>query len=97
MTKDMAEEIKNTEQPSAEVNPTAESKEPKSGAKPKTKKTSKEDAPSMLKAVGREACKMHKLEQVWVTDDGQCFPIEGDAKAHAANLKNKELIKVTAE
>ena len=87
----MAEEIKNTEQPSAEVNPTAESKEPK------TKKTSKEDAPSMLKAVGREACKMHKLEQVWVTDDGQCFPIEGDAKAHAANLKNKELIKVTAE
>lgn len=40
---------------------------------------------------------MHKLEQVWVTDDGQCFPIEGDAKAHAANLKNKELIKVTAE
>ena len=87
----MADEIKNTEQPSAEVNPTAESKEPK------TKKTSKEDAPSMLKAVGREAFKMYKLEQVWVKDDGQCFPIEGDAKAHAANLKNKELIKVTAE
>ena len=51
----------------------------------------------MLKAVGREACKLHKLAQVWVTDDGQCFPLEGDAKAHAANLPNKELIKVTAE
>lgn len=97
MTKDMADEIKNTEQPSAEVNPAASNKEPKSNTKPKAKKSNKEDAPSMLKAVGREACKMHKLEQVWVTDDGQCFPIEGDAKAHAANLKNKELIKVTAE
>lgn len=51
----------------------------------------------MLKAVGREACRLHKLEQVWVTDDGQCFPLEGDAKAHAVNLKNSELIKVTAE
>lgn len=97
MTKDMAEEIKNTEHPKAEVNPTAENKEAKSSAKPKVKKTAKEDAPSMLKAVGLEACKMHKLDYVWVTDDGQCFPIEGDAKAHAANLKNKELIKVTAE
>ena len=97
MTNDMAEEIKNTEQPKAEVKPTAENKESKGNAKPKAKKTAREDAPSMLKAVGLEACKMHRLEYVWVTDDGQCFPIEGDAKAHAANLKNKELIKVTAE
>lgn len=93
----MAEEIKNTGQPKAEVTPTAENKEPKGNAKPKAKKTAKVDAPSMLKAVGLEACKMHRLEYVWVTDDGQCFPIEGNAKAHAANLKNKELIKVTAE
>lgn len=93
----MAEEIKNTEQPSVEVKTAATNKEAKSSAKPKAKKSDKEDAPSMLKAVGREACKMHRLEYVWVTDDGQCFPIEGDAKAHAANLKNKELIKVTAE
>lgn len=93
----MADEIKNTEQPKAEVKPTAENKASKSNAKPKAKKTAKEDAPSMLRAVGLEACKMHRLEYVWVTDDGQCFPIEGDAKAHATNLKNKELIKVTAE
>lgn len=70
---------------------------PKNAQKPKAQKTAKENAPTMLKAVGREACRLHKLEQVWVTDDGQCFPLEGDAKAHAVNLKNSELIKVTAE
>ena len=87
----MADEIKNTVQPSAEVNPTAESKEPKSGAKPKTKKTSKEDAPSMLKAVGREACKMHKLEQVWVTDDGQCFPLRATQRRTPPTSKTRNL------
>ena len=51
----------------------------------------------MLKAVGLEACKRHSLPVVWVTDDGQCFPEQGDAKAHAVNLKNKGIIKVTAE
>lgn len=95
----MAEENTNITQPAQEAKPTAAEKEtkPKNAQKPKAQKPAKENAPAMLKAVGREACRLHKLEQVWVTDDGQCFPIEGDAKAHAVNLKNSELIKVTAE
>lgn len=96
----MADETKDTKQTGAEAAaPETQAKEPKDkgNAKPKAKKPGKADAPAMLKAVGREACKLHKLAQVWVTDDGQCFPLEGDAKAHAANLPNKELIKVTAE
>lgn len=88
----MADETKDTKQTGAEAAaPETQAKEPKA------QKPGKADAPAMLKAVGREACKLHKLAQVWVTDDGQCFPLEGDAKAHAANLPNKELIKVTAE
>lgn len=69
----------------------------KDGAKPKNQEAAKAEAPSMLKAVGIEACKRHSLPVVWVTDDGQCFPEQGDAKAHAVNLKNKGIIKVTAE
>lgn len=75
--------------------PPANETKPKSAAK--SKKPTKSDGATMLKAVGREACRLHKLAQVWVTDDGQCFPLMGDAKAHAANLNNKEIIKVTAE
>lgn len=96
----MADEVKDTKQPEVETAPASPVKETskKSNAtKPKAQKQVKEDAPAMLKAAGREACNLHKLEHVWVTDDGQCFPIEGDAKAHAANLTNKELIKVMAE
>ncbi len=52
---------------------------------------------SALRAVGAAACKRHKLAQVWVTSDGQAFPQESDAKAHARNLPSKETIKVTAK
>ena len=94
----MAEENTNTTVPTQEVKPVAEKEtKSKNGQKPKSQKPAKENAPAMLKAVGLEACRLHKLVQVWVTDDGQCFPLEGDAKAHAANLKNSEFIKVTAE
>lgn len=100
------EEVKNPQEVPEEAvqDKTSESKQEtkpkeksKEGAKPKSQKTVKADAPSMLKAVGLEACKLHSLSVVWVTDDGQCFPEEGDAKAHAVNLKNKGIIKVTAE
>ena len=50
----------------------------------------------VLTAVGKAACKRHKLPQVWVTNDGQAFANENDAKAHAKNLPNSETIKVTA-
>lgn len=66
----------------------------KSEAKAKVKA---EGGASALKAVGEAACKRHKLAQVWVTSDGQCFPEEGDAKEHAKNLPSKETIKVSAK
>lgn len=89
------EEVKNPQEVPEEAvqDKTEESREQE--AKPKEK--AKAEAPSMLKAVGIEACKRHSLPVVWVTDDGQCFPEQGDAKAHAVNLKNKGIIKVTAE
>lgn len=95
----MATEKTDTTQDGTEVKaPTpANETKAKSSAKPKAQKPAKTDGATMLKAVGREACRLHKLAQVWVTDDGQCFPLMGDAKAHAANLNNKEIIKVTAE
>ena len=103
----MATEKTDTTQDGTEVKAPTPANEPKaksaakpkakSAAKPKAQKPAKTDGATMLKAVGREACRLHKLAQVWVTDDGQCFPLMGDAKAHAANLNNKEIIKVTAE
>lgn len=95
----MADEKTDTMQAgtAAEAPSPANEAKPKSTPKSKEQKPAKTEAPAMLKAVGREACRLHNLAQVWVTDDGQCFPIEGDAKAHAANLSNKELIKVTAK
>lgn len=67
---------------------------------PKSGKTTKEKKPApnnALKSVGLAACKRHKLDHVWVTTDGQTFPNESDAKNHARNLSNNELIKVTAK
>lgn len=87
----MATEKTDTTQDGTEV------KAPTPANEPKAQEPAKTDGATMLKAVGREACRLHKLAQVWVTDDGQCFPLMGDAKAHAANLNNKEIIKVTAE
>lgn len=71
----------------------------KAESKPKPKGKSKTDTggASALKAVGIAACKRHGLEQVWVTVDGQAFPQESDAKAHARNLSNNETLKVSAK
>ena len=60
-------------------------------------KSEAESGTSALRAVGLEACKCHRHTQVWVTSDGQAFPQEGDARAHARNLPSKEILKVTAE
>lgn len=78
--------------------PEPKKKEAKTAAKKapvKPHTTKKESAPT-LTAVGRQACKLNKLAQVWVAADGQCFAYESDAKNYAASLKNNELIKVTA-
>lgn len=58
-------------------------------------KTEAESGVSALKAVGLAACKRHELAEAWVTSDGQVFPQEGDAKAHALNLGDKVILKVT--
>lgn len=71
---------------------------PSAAAKPKAKaKTEADTGASALKAVGLAACKRHGLAQVWVTSDGQAFAQENDAKAHALNLDNKEILKVGAK
>lgn len=65
----------------------------KSEAKPKAKT----DTGGALKSVGLDACKRHGIAEVWVTADGQSFPQSGDAKAHAANLNDKQILNVKAE
>lgn len=71
---------------------------PSAAAKPKAKaKTEAASDASALKAVGLEACRRHNLPRVWVTSDGQAFAQENDAKAHALNLDNKEILKVGAK
>ncbi len=76
--------------------PPAKPGKSKSKSKSKAKTVGTADA-SALRAVGVEACKRHHLTQAWVTIDGQVFPQEGDARAHAQNLSGKEILKVTAE
>lgn len=83
------------QQPEAAASKAAKAK---SESKPKAKaKTEAAPDASALGAVGVEACKRHQLTQAWVTSDGQVFPQEGDAKAHALNLGDKEILKVTAK
>lgn len=57
----------------------------------------KADTGGALKSVGLDACKRHGIAEVWVTADGQSFPQSGDAKAHAANLNDKQILNVKAE
>lgn len=54
------------------------------------------EAVSALEATGRAACRRHGLKCVWVTEDGQCFDQESNARAHAKNLGGAAPIKVEA-
>ena len=106
----MSDETKNTTTPEAQPEQTAAAdaqaatkSEPKAKGKSDTKgKTepkpkAKADAGNALKSVGLDACKRHGIAEVWVTADGQSFPQSGDAKAHAANLNDKQILNVKAE
>lgn len=96
--KEAAAAHEGAEQQTGQQPETAESKatKAKSESKPKAKtKSETESDASALRAVGVEACKRHKLAQVWITSDGQAFPQEGDAKEHARNLGDKVILKVT--
>lgn len=49
---------------------------------------------SVLENVGRAAIKRHGLEKAFVTSDGVVFRTENDARAYAANLKDKNIVEV---
>lgn len=88
------------EQPEKEK-PAGKTEKPATSAKTPTTATAAKEklaktGSGALTAVGKAACKRHKLPHVWVTNDGQAFANENDAKAHAKNLPNSETIKVTA-
>lgn len=52
---------------------------------------------SVLEKAGRAAIARHGFKEVYVTSDGQVFPLQGDARSHAADLANKEITKVTEQ
>ena len=102
----MSDETKNTTAPEAQPEQTAAAdaqSEPKAKGKSDTKgkaepkPKAKADTGNALKSVGLDACKRHGIAEVWVTADGQSFPQSGDAKAHAANLNDKQILNVKAE
>ncbi len=106
----MSDETKNTTAPEAQPEQTAAAETqaaPKGEAKAKgktdtkgksePKPKAKADTGNALKSVGLDACKRHGVAEVWVTSDGQSFPQSGDAKAHAANLNDKQILNVKAE
>jgi len=92
----MSNESNNTTAAETATTGKAESKakkEPKAKTEPKAKAATG----GTLESVGRDACKRHGLAEVWVTADGQSFPQQGDAKAHAANLNDKQILNVKAK
>lgn len=52
-------------------------------------------ATSVLEKAGKAAIARHGFKEVFVTSDGQAFPLRSDAQHHAADLAGKEIIKVT--
>lgn len=66
----------------------------KAAAKKEDKKPSAKSASSVLEKAGKAAIARHGFKEVYVTSDGQAFPLRSDAQHHAADLTNKELIKV---
>lgn len=52
-------------------------------------------AASVLEKAGKAAIARHGFKEVFVTSDGQAFPLRSDAQHHASDLAGKEIIKVT--
>lgn len=73
----------------------------KADKKAKTKATATKEekkpnsAASVLEKAGKAAIARHGFKEVFVTSDGQAFPLRSDAQHHAADLTSKEIIKVT--
>lgn len=65
------------------------------GKEGKKQKPAAKSAASILENVGKAAIARHGFKEVFVTSDGQAFPLRSDAQHHAADLTGKEIIKVT--
>lgn len=65
------------------------------GKEEKRQKPAAKSAASVLENVGKAAIARHGFKEVFVTSDGQVFPLHSDAQHHAADLTGKEIIKVT--
>ena len=64
--------------------------------KSKAKHAKGKEATGALHAIGLAACQRHGLKCVWVTEDGQCFDQESNARAHGKNLGGAAPLKVEA-
>ena len=62
-------------------------------AKKKSRSVSKSSS-SVLESAGKAVIARHGFAEVFVTSDGQVFPLRADAQNHATDLANKEIIKV---
>lgn len=76
--------------------PTKSGKGKHAEAKSKAERAKGKEATGALRAIGLAACQHHGLKCVWVTDDGQCFDQENNARAHGNNLGKPEILKVEA-
>lgn len=65
------------------------------GKEEKKQKPAAKSAISVLENVGKAAIMRHGFAEVFVTSDGLAFRLHSDAQHHAADLTNKNIIKVT--
>lgn len=86
----------NPEQQAVQEAPAAVTDAPAEAAPAKGKEEKKpKSAVSVLEKAGKAAIARHGFKEVFVTSDGQVFPLFSDAKNHASDLSNKEIIKAT--
>ncbi len=65
------------------------------GKEGKKQRSAAKSAASVLENVGKAAIARHGFAEVFVTSDGLAFRLRSDAQHHAADLANKNIIKVT--
>ncbi len=92
----LAEDKVKSKKPKAERAKCKEATEADMVARLKAARAKAAEQAGALKAVGLAACQRHGLKCVWVTDDGQCFDQESNARAHGNNLGKPEILKVEA-
>lgn len=73
----------------------AETESSVSTDKDKEDRPAVKSAASVLENVGKAAIARHGFAEVFVTSDGLAFRLRSDAQHHAADLANKNIIKVT--